>query len=72
MTHTPPILSLGAASLEHFLSLLPPHCVTRAPGKITVHAETGDAVWFARGTRWITSAPGDDTVRRFGAQGSCH
>ncbi|MEO1536118.1 MAG: hypothetical protein AAFR73_00175 [Pseudomonadota bacterium] len=72
MTHTPPVLSMSGAALDYFLSLLPAHRVTRDAGQITVHADMGDAIWFARGGRWITSAPGDDTARRFGAQGRRH
>lgn len=66
MTHTPPLLTLSTASLDHFLSLLAADRITRETGRITVHADVGDAIWFARGDRWITTAPGDDTVRRFG------
>lgn len=72
MTHTPPILTLSTASLDHFLSLLPQNRITRTPGRITVHADAGDAVWFARGTGWVTAAPGFDTARRFGATGPAH
>ncbi len=69
MTHTPPILTLSAASLDLFLSLLPQSRITREADRITVHADTGDAIWHARGGRWLTTAPGDDTARRFGPQG---
>ena len=68
MTHTPPMLTLSKAALDLFLSLLPEDRVTRAPGRITVHAETGDVLWFARDTYWLTAAPGFDTARRFGAR----
>ena len=70
MTHTPPILSLSTAALDLFLSLLPNDRVTRVAGKVTVHADAGDAIWFARGDCWVTAAPGFDTARRFGATGS--
>lgn len=69
MTYTPPILSLATTSLEYFLSLLPQDRVSRAHDRITVHADAGDAVWHGRDGRWVTSAPGDDTARRFGANG---
>ncbi len=72
MTHTPPMLSLSRASLDLFLSLLPPDRITRTPDRVTVHAEVGDAVWFASGNRWITAAPGFDRARRFGGTGKAH
>lgn len=69
MTHTPPVLTMNAASLEHFLALLPPAIVTRSEDCITVHANAGDAVWHCRNGCWMTAAPGFDTARRFGATG---
>jgi hypothetical protein len=72
MTYIPPLLSLASASLEQFLSLLPPDRVSREPGRIIVHADAGDAIWHQRGDRWLTAAPGFDTARRFGATGQFH
>ena len=72
MTHTPPILSLDGDAFLAFLRLLPPERISRMPDRVTVHADAGNAIWFARGRRWITTAPGDDTARRFGAQNVCH
>jgi hypothetical protein len=72
MTHTPPILSLSTAAFDLFLSLLPKDRVSRAAGTVTVHADVGDAIWVARGDRWITAAPGFDTARRFGSTGHVH
>lgn len=69
MTHTPSILSLSDAAFDLFLSLLPCDRISRSDSKVTIHADVGDAVWFARGGRWITAAPGFDTARRFGATG---
>lgn len=69
MTHTPSILTLSDTAFNRFLGLLPQHRVTRAAKRITVHADSGDAVWHLRGNRWLTTAPGEDTARRFGAQG---
>ena len=68
MAYTPDILSLSNASLEAFLALLPQDRVTRQKDCITVHAECGDALWFQRHGRWITSIfPG--SVARFARQG---
>lgn len=72
MTHTPPILSLSTAGFDLFLSLLPGDRISRSESKVIIHAEIGDAVWFAQGDRWITAAPGFDTARRFGAIGPIH
>ncbi|MEM7717688.1 MAG: hypothetical protein AAF222_00660 [Pseudomonadota bacterium] len=69
MTHTPPILSLSHSALERFLALLPKDRITRSATRIIVHAEMGDAIWHATGNRWLTTAPGDHTARRFGASG---
>lgn len=69
MTHAPSILTLSHAAFNLFLGLLPQDRITRAADRITVHADSGDAVWYLRGNRWLTTAPGDDTARRFGAQG---
>lgn len=66
MTHTPPVLSLSTAAFDAFLDLLPNDRISRSVRKVIIHAEIGDAVWFARGDRWITAAPGNDTARRFG------
>ncbi len=62
-------MSLSSSAFHLFLDLLPEDRITRRPDRVTVHADTGDAIWFARGSRWITGAPGFDTARRFGAQG---
>ncbi|MEM6385417.1 MAG: hypothetical protein AAF718_04180 [Pseudomonadota bacterium] len=69
MKHTPPLLSLSTASLDVFLALLPCDRITRTDNRITIHADAGDAVWHRRRDRWVTTAPGDDTARRFGPQG---
>ena len=42
------MISLSPAALNLFLSLLPEHRVTRGKTRIIVHADTGDAVWYAR------------------------
>lgn len=72
MTYTPDILSLSARSLDYFLSLLPAERITRKARVITIHAECGDAVWFNRGGRWFTAAPGFERARRNGAVGTVH
>ncbi|MEO0916093.1 MAG: hypothetical protein AAFY31_03800 [Pseudomonadota bacterium] len=69
MTHTPPILTMSHSALEAFLNLLPKDRVTRGATRIVVHADASDAIWHARGRVWLTTAPGDDAARRFGAAG---
>ena len=72
MTQATGILTLSAVSLEYFLGLLPEDRITREKDRIVVHAEAGDAIWFARGNRWITAAPGFEAAARSGARGTRH
>ena len=72
MTHTPALMSLATPSLEYFLSLLPADRITRREGRIVVHADAGDAIWFQRGDRWITAAPGFEAAMRNGATATVH
>ncbi|MEM7752353.1 MAG: hypothetical protein AAF230_03005 [Pseudomonadota bacterium] len=69
MTYTPPTLTLSNAAFNLFLDLLSEEQITRRTDRITIHADAGDAIWHARGGSWLTTAPGDDTDRRFGARG---
>lgn len=65
-------MSLSPAALNLFLSLLPEHRVTRGKTRIIVHANAGDAVWFARDGRWITAAPEFEAAVRSGPRGTVH
>jgi hypothetical protein len=63
------MMSLSKSALRYFLSLLPPERVTEEPGRIVVHADVGDAVWYARGSLWMTAAPEFEAAQRSGALG---
>lgn len=50
-------MCLSTSALILFISLLPPEIISDAPGQITVHATTRDAVWQVRGDLWCTERP---------------
>ncbi|MEO9825103.1 MAG: hypothetical protein ABJF50_11870 [Paracoccaceae bacterium] len=64
-----PMMTLSKSALTYFLSLLPPERITREAGRVTVHADIGDAVWHARGNFWITAAPEFESAQRSGVVG---
>lgn len=72
MTRATGMLTLSTVSLEYFLGLLPKDRITREKERIIVHAEVGDAIWFLRGDRWITAAPGFEAAGRSGPKGTRH
>lgn len=51
-------MCLTTEMLAIFLNLLPAALVTAEEGRITIHAEAGEAVWIANGDIWCTEAPG--------------
>ena len=57
-------MCLTAEALFLFLSVLPPEIVETTESRITVAAETRDAVWLAKGDEWCTSAPQIDAAIR--------
>lgn len=57
-------MCLTAEALFLFLSILPPSIVEHADERITVAAETRDAVWLARDDEWCTVAPQVDAAIR--------
>jgi hypothetical protein len=57
-------MCLTAEALFLFLSILPPEIVEISDTRITVAAETRDAVWRAKGDEWCTSAPRIDAAIR--------
>ncbi|NNE88744.1 MAG: hypothetical protein HKN27_11760 [Silicimonas sp.] len=59
-------MSLSKSALRYFLSLLPPERVTKDGKRIIVHAEVGDAIWYARGNLWVTAAPEFEAAQRSG------
>ncbi|MCA0961467.1 hypothetical protein [Salipiger bermudensis] len=59
-------MCLTAEALFLFLSVLPPEIVKITEARITVAAETRDAVWLAKGDEWCTSAPEIDAAIRHG------
>lgn len=61
------MMTLSNSALTYFLSLLPPERITLEASRVTVHADIGDAVWYARGNFWITAAPDFESARRIGA-----
>jgi hypothetical protein len=56
-------MCITASALAVFLNLLSPDLVSAAPGRITVHADVGDAHWVPRGDLWCTVRPliGEET-----------
>ena len=63
------MMTLSKPALRYFLSLLPPERVTQEPDRVTVHADAGDAIWFARGNLWVTAAPDFEAATRSGVLG---
>lgn len=62
------MMTLSKPALNYFLSLLPAERITRERMRVTVHADVGDAVWYARGNLWITAAPDFEAAQRSGVQ----
>lgn len=52
-------------ALAVFLNLLGSDIVTTEPGRVTIHAETADAVWQVAGDLWCTDAPELEANARF-------
>lgn len=63
------MMSLSKPALRYFLSLLPPERVTEELGRVIVHADVGDAIWYARGNLWMTAAPEFEAAGRSGVLG---
>ncbi len=59
-------MCLTTEALLLFLNLLPPEIIEMGHDRITVRAETRDAVWIARGDKWCTDAPHIDAAIRTG------
>ncbi|MBY6004321.1 hypothetical protein KUV62_10400 [Salipiger bermudensis] len=57
-------MCLTAEALFLFLSVLPPEIVEVSDTRITVAAETREAVWLAKEDEWCTSAPQIDAAIR--------
>ncbi|MGI3168723.1 hypothetical protein ACRARG_06205 [Pseudooceanicola sp. C21-150M6] len=57
-------MCLTTEALLLFLSLLPPEIVEHGENRITVRAETRDAIWQIKGEKWCTTAPQIDAVFR--------
>ncbi len=57
-------MCLTAEALFLFLSILPQEIVDVSDARITVAAETRDAVWLAKGDEWCTTAPQIDAAIR--------
>ncbi len=57
-------MCLTAEALFLFLSVLPTEIVEVSDTRITVAAETREAVWLAKEDEWCTSAPQIDAAIR--------
>lgn len=58
-------MCLTTQALMLFLTLLPPEIVDLGEDRITVKAETRDAIWIAKEGEWCTNAPKLDRQIRF-------
>ncbi len=58
-------MCLTAQALALFLNMLDPGAITTTQGRITIHADTRDAVWVQRQDQWCTMAPQIDRMTRF-------